>query len=142
MEYFLGSLLTLIAFYVFKLLNKSKENKSIRPIITQSYIHNLIAPAIPIMELLQKYNKPETQSSLYEKSFLTTVLVLDDHAYWIKDNSVYSANMHGNKIDNESVQILDIINMDDIQLEKMKFIIDKLTKGTDDDSGDSGYKKF
>jgi hypothetical protein len=40
----------------------------------------------------------------------------------------------------DSVKPVDIMGMDAVELEKMIFIIEKLTEGTANDSGDSGNK--
>lgn len=128
-------------FYFFNKNSSDKaETKSIMPrvFISQAYIHNLIKPALPILQVLSGPEKVVTQSSKHEESKFTKVLVLEDTAYWIKDNQVYSAKVLEDKIDGYSTSIVDTMGMDDVQLDKMIFIIDKLTEGTNNDRSDSG----
>lgn len=141
MEYLIGSLVAIAVFYFFN-KNSSEEAKpkTVMPkvLLSQAYVYNLIKPALPILQVLSEPEKVITQASKYEESKFTKVLVLEDTAYWIKDNQVYSAKVFENKIDGYSTSIVDTMGMDDVQLDKMIFIIDKLTEGTDNDRSDSG----
>jgi hypothetical protein len=67
------------------------------------------------------------------------VMVVDDQAYWIKDNTFFTADMVDDNLDNDSTRTVDTMGMDEVQLKKMIFIVDKLTEGTSNDRGDSGY---
>lgn len=140
MEYFIGTLLGIASVLIsFKIIKTTKKPNNFKLPYTQARIHSLISPAIPIMEMLEKLKPRESQSAILERSKTIRVLVMGDQAYWIKDNKVYEAVVEGNYIDNESAKVVDIINMDDIQLDKMKFIIEKLTEGNDNDSGNTGH---
>jgi len=98
--------------------------------ISQSYIYKTIAPAMPILDILKKLEYKETQARKFEKSLMMRVFVMDNEAYWIKDNAVFVANMADeNNIDKTSAKQLDMISMDKIQLEKIAFVIEKLTEG-------------
>ena len=142
MQYLIGSLLgiatTLLCFY---LINKSTI--TVDPIkidISQSLIHEVIKPALPILAIIDKLTPKETQASKFEKSMLVRVMVVEGEAYWIKDNIVYQATLdEEDNIDKETTNVVDIIHMDDIQLKKMMFIIEKLTEGLDDDNSNTGH---
>jgi flagellar hook-basal body complex protein FliE len=110
--------------------------------LSQAYVYNLIKPAMPILEMLSEPSKVETQSLKHEESKFTRVLVLEDSAYWISNNQVYSAKITEDRIDGESTAIVDIMGMDKVELDKMIFIIDKLTEGTDNDHSNSGNKEL
>jgi hypothetical protein len=110
--------------------------------LSQAYTYNLIKPALPVLELLAEPDKLVTQSSKHEESKLTRVLVLENTAYWITNNQVYYANISEDKIDMESTSVVDTMGMDKVELDKMIFIIDKLTEGTDNDHSNSGNKEF
>jgi hypothetical protein len=133
---------------VFYFLNRGRptslQSKGHMPkiFLSQAYIYNLIKPALPIMELLADKESKPTQSSVHEAKKFTTVLVLEDVAYWIKDNKVYSASILEDKIDGESTSVVDTMGMDEVELNKMIFIIDKLTEGANNDRSDSGNKEF
>ena len=109
--------------------------------ISQAYVHNLIKPALPVLEILNK-KEITTQSLKHNESRFTKVLILESTAYWISENKVYSANIEDNHIDTDTTSVVDIMGMDKIQLDKMIFIIDKLTEGMDNDRSDSGNKEF
>ena len=82
----------------------------------------------------------KTQSiNHYDKTNIK-VIIVDNNAYWIKDNIFYKAPLDGQSIDKESAEQVDTISMDKVQLDKMLFIMDKLREGTSDDSRGSGDK--
>lgn len=145
MEFLIGSLVAMAVFYF---LNRDRPNKmdtkSIMPkvFLSQAYVYNLIKPAMPILDILSGPIKVETQSSKHEESKFTKVLVLEDFAYWISNNQVYSAKITEDRIDGESTSVVDIMGMDKVELDKMIFIIDKLTEGTDNDHSNSGNKEL
>lgn len=107
-----------------------KKPKTLATKVSQSYIYEIIKPAVPILNILDKMKQQDTQSRNYEKSMSLRVYVLDGEAYWIKDNAVYVADMAKNQyIDKTTAKKLDIINMDDVQLKKIAFIVEQLTEG-------------
>lgn len=63
---------------------------------------------------------------------------MGNKAYWIKDNAFYEADLDGKNIDKESARIVDTMQMDKVQLDKMLFIMDQLRDGKSDDSGNPG----
>jgi hypothetical protein len=91
----------------------------------------------------KKYSRrlmSKTQSiNHYDKTNIK-VIIVDNNAYWIKDNIFYKAPLDGQSIDKESAEQVDTISMDKVQLDKMLFIMDKLREGTSDDSRGSGDK--
>jgi hypothetical protein len=121
----------LLLFYIFILKNNIKNNK--QPIISQSMLQHRYSN--------RKNNsrriKSRTQSKLhYDKSNIK-VIILDNNAYWIKDNIFYKAPLVNELIDKESAEQVDTIHMDKVQLDKMLFIMDKLREGIEDDSRSS-----
>lgn len=130
MEYLVGSLSTFIVLYFSAKIFFSKEiskNKAPTFRYSQSHIHEIIKPLLPPMKFMIK--KPDRQSSKHEKKTNVKVIILDNTAYWIKDNLFYSASLDNDKIDIDSTKVLDIMSMDKIQLDKMLFIVDRLRDG-------------
>lgn len=143
MEYLLSFLLgSLICFILLNRIKKKTKTVKINITRTQSAIYEIIKPAIPIIAVLEKYKEKDSQSRNIENKKTVKVMVVDGLAYWIRDNAVYSATLLGNEIDNSSVNVIDMMGLDAVQLEKMNFIVETLTKGKDDDRGNSGYKKL
>ena len=91
----------------------------------------------------KKYSRKminKTQSKIHYDKTNVKVIILDNQAYWIKDNIFYKAPIDGQSIDKESAEQVDTIHMDKVQLDKMLFIMDRLREGIDDDSRGSGDK--
>lgn len=138
MEYFVGFLSALFLVYLlFKLQIKShvilkNKIKSVR--YSQSHIHVLVSPLLPKTKNFKKIVK--SQSLLHESRFSIKVIIMDNKAYWIKDNIFYVADMIlDGTVDKETTRRVDTMGMDKVQLDKMMFIVDKLREGVLDDSG-------
>jgi len=115
-----------ISLYFFRVQKKTVQ----RQIVSQAMLHHRYAGA-------KKYKrkfKTKTQSAKHQEDSTTKVIVVDDEAYWIKNNTFYKAPLVNQKIDKDSAEKVDTTNMDKVQLDKMLFIVDKLTEGTSDDS--------
>ncbi len=130
MEYFIGSLSTFLTLFFcirFFLNDKDFKQKPNRFKYSQSHIYEIVKPLLPDIEFVKK--KPNRQSSKHEESTNVKVIILENKAYWIKDNLFYAAEMNNNKIDPDSTKVLDIMSMDKVQLDKMLFIVDRLRDG-------------
>jgi hypothetical protein len=137
MEYLLGSFTTFALLIFFSMLfknsiNKNNINKN-NVKYSQSHIFMHIKPLLPDMSNIKKIKN--TQSLDYERKINVKIIILDNYAYWIKENQFYKAEMVNNLIDPDTTTTVDTIGMDSIQLDKMLFIMDKLREGLDNDSG-------
>jgi hypothetical protein len=81
-----------------------------------------------------------SQSKVHHDKTNIRVIIVENNAYWIKDNIFYKAPLVNELIDKESAEQVDTISMDKVQLDKMLFIMDKLREGINDDSRGSGNK--
>ncbi len=145
MEYFLGAVTAFISMLGVLFLKKQKDKIVSVPNFryNQSYYFELIKPAIPILDYLNKEQKRSemSQAKKYLASQELVILFMDNQAYWIKDNAVYVADViKGNQINKESAKVVDTMAMDKVQLDKMMFIVEKLSEGTRHDSGYSGHQ--
>jgi hypothetical protein len=143
MEFLIGSAVALISVLLSRIIF-SKQDKPVKfklP-VSQSYVHEIIKPALPVLNILEKMQEVETQSRKYERSLTVKVMVVDNKAYWIKDSVVYSADVYDDEISKESTKVVDMMAIDEVQLKKMMFIIEKLTEGSQDDSGNTGYTQL
>ncbi len=139
MEYFIGSFSTMMVLYfVGKYGNPRRFNKdkivSIK--YRQSSMHEMVKHLIPIQSFLKKI--PETQSLKHEKRTNVKVIIVDECAYWVKNNIFYMAEMEDGFIDKETTRIVDTMGMDKVELDKMLFIMDRLREGEKDDRSSSG----
>lgn len=90
---------------------------------------------------IKKYSRKfatKTQSKIHHDKTNVKVIILDNQAYWIKNNIFYKAPLVDQLIDKDSAEEVDTINMDRVQLDKMLFIMDRLREGINDDSRGSG----
>lgn len=140
MEFLLGSIFTVLLFSTirfFVLRLNLKDRYSVNPVIyTQSRIHALIGQRMA--ELIYPKEPPKTQSRELASKGEIRVVFSDKHAYWIKDNKLYQADVANGQIDNSTKKIVDTMAMNKVELDKMFFIVQKLTEGKNNDSGNSG----
>jgi hypothetical protein len=136
MEYFLGSLLTLIVLLVmFKQTNKHDEKLKIDFKISQAYGYDLIKNIY-----LKKVKEEDfkTQAIKHATKNLIKVFFVGNNAYWIKNNAVYFTDTIDGNFDINNAKKLDMHTLDDVELKKMMFIIERLTEGDENDSSNSG----
>jgi hypothetical protein len=136
MEYFAGSIVTLVTMYIVaKLVNHPKNNlKPVKTNFSQSRQYELVADLVPTTLL-----KPLiTQSMKHEQSQYIRIFFVNDDAYWIEDHRVYTAKFQNGIVDKENKKTVDMTTIDKVELEKMIFVVERLTEGLSNDSGNSG----
>lgn len=146
-EYVIGFLFSILFFYTLLKINNNfsvSSGPKINPIKrSQSYIHSMVYPLLMMRDLhIEKMSRnKKTQSRTHEEKNNIKVIIMDNHAYWIKDNIFYTADMamDGN-VNKETTRIVDTMTMSKVQLDKMLFIVDKLREGNISDSGSTGNK--
>lgn len=141
MEYFAGFFIAFLLIYFiakFQLKYNILQEKTLQPIrYSQSHVHSLIFPLLPKNVKPKKIKK--TQATIHEAKNNIKVIIMDNSAYWIKDNAFYVADMAiDGTVNKDSTRRVDTNSMNRVQLDKMLFIIDKLREGTLDDSGSAG----
>ena len=140
MEFLFGSLVTLLAIITSKFyLNKTKKLRpSIVPSLSQAQKFELVRPYYALM--LNALPDPiDTQASRHYNATSVRVLFSDGKAYWIANNAVYTADINEEgTVEEESTTQLDIIGMDAVELDKISFIVEKLTEGKRNDNWSSG----
>lgn len=145
MEYFLGSVISLMLMLAIQVFYKkyNKTVSSFRVVQSQSILFEMIKPVyLTLMSNMPvNYNRPNTQSYKHYSQSHFKVMFIEDKAYWIKDNAFYVANVVDGFIDPESTETVDIMGMDKVQLDKMMFIVETLTEGTNaNDNWSTGDK--
>lgn len=141
MEYLIGFLISLVVMYGFFKAQQAYNIIYEHPIkvirYSQSHVHSLISPLLPKPEKIKKIKK--TQSVFHNENSHIRVIIMDDMAYWIKDNTFYTANMSmDGTVDKDTTRTVDTMGMNKVQLDKMIFIIDRLREGNLNDSGSTG----
>jgi type III secretion system FlhB-like substrate exporter len=137
MEYLVTAILTFILSWVIINIGKREKIRSFsKPIYTQSSIHETIKDFIP----KNLYEKPAiiSQSMKHVEKHMVKIIIIDNKAYWVKDNIFYVAETEYGNIIPETAEPVDITNMPKTELDKMLFILDNLDRGQNkDDSGSS-----
>ena len=134
MEYFLGSLITLLIMAYFSKRTRQVMSKKLKSVqLSQSYIDSLVSQKI--LDVLLPPEKKKTQSTNHFKKDEVRVIVIEGEAYWIVNQTLYVANLVNGTVDNDTTRKVDTMTMDDVQLEKTQFIVQKLTEGKGNDSG-------
>ena len=126
LEYFLGSISTIIAVVTLNILTRKNLSKNKFKVKTsQSYLYKLLSDiAVKDME---KSNR-DKQSDNYLKKHSLKVVIVENKAYWIKDNQLYVADSTSDGIDGDSTSKVDTMAMDAVELEKTMFIVEKLSE--------------
>ena len=137
MEYALGSIITIAVILVTRYFF-SRNPLDVPPQVrySQSHVYNLIAPFMPENSELRK--PVESQSSKYLDNITIRVVFLDDKAYWLKDDVFYVADAENQQIRHDTATQVDTMAMDKVQLDKIKFVVEKLTEGNQNDSRNAG----
>jgi hypothetical protein len=135
MEYFIGSVTTLVAVLIFSRYMKENPRPVLRIRVGQSHIHDL-AGSIPTLKLPP--NPKKTQSVNHSLISRTRVIFTGKKAYWISNNTFLQADTVGGEIITSTQKPVDLINANKEELDKMIFIVNKLTEGRLNDFGNSG----
>ena len=141
MEYLLGSVITIITIFTVSrtMLRNISNHRTIRPVYTQSRIYEMTTP---FANMSFGQSPIDTQSSRHYLNSGTKFVMYNRSAYWIKDNTVYSADVLDGIIQEDSAKTVDIMSMDKVQLDEMIYIIDILTEGASNENGSSGNKEL
>lgn len=142
MEYLTGFFTAFLLIYIFVKINTTKNiivEPKIKPLrYSQSHVHFLISDLLPKNKLKAKVKK--SQSTIHDKKNSIRVIIMDNNAYWIRDNTFYMADMSiDGTVNKDTTRQVDTHTMSKVQLDKMLFIIDQLKKEEDDDSRGSRY---
>ncbi len=139
MDFILGAVLSLLSVFVTqKFIIPYNNNRKVSIFYRQSDVFETIKPALPILNELKEM--PETQASKYfDSKYTIKVMMFENQAYWIKDNSVFVADIVDGNVDKSGAKVVDTMAMDKVQLDRLSFIIETLTKGRNNDSGNPRF---
>ena len=141
MEYFVGAVVTLATVFLMnRLIGKHLAGQKIKsPVFSQTRLFEMTADMIPIEDLLPSFGKRlDTQSARHFDRNSTRVLFMDGVVWFIKNNTLYNVESEDGQFEEDLAKKVDTMGMDDVQLKKTIFIVEKLTEGIKNDSGNSG----
>ena len=130
MEYLVGSLATIITVLLSRLFFKKKETRKVSVEIRESQAirFEMIKDSGAIYDLL--HPKVKTQATTHHENNLVRIIFVESQAYWIRSNVFYTADLDEmGLVDFDSTRAVDTMTMSKVQLDKMSFIVEKLTEG-------------
>ena len=135
MEFVLGSLITLGIVVTGNLVLRKplREATETKLRYSQTHIYSLMTPLLDYVPATPKEAGPK-QSLKYIQSSYIRVVIVDDSAYWIKDNALYTAEVVDGTVSKESSRRVDTMSMDKVELDQTMYIVEKLREGLDEDS--------
>lgn len=89
---------------------------------SQSAIHNKVKIVSPVPEKKKIFS----QSMGHIQKHMLRVMVIENKAYWVKDNIFFVAETNNGNVLHETAQQVDTSDMSKSDIDKMMFILDKL----------------
>jgi hypothetical protein len=145
MEFLLGSVITLVTLFVAaKQFAKSKAvNLKVNVHYSQTRAFELTRPLHLLEDMVKLVmTKPVTQTTKFDDSLHVKVVIADNEAYWISNNTFYVADVRDRMVIQESARAVDTMTMDDVQLKKISEIVEILREEGQDDRRGPGDKKL
>ncbi len=145
MDYLIGFLSSLLLIYIgvrmtakYMIFQQAKNSKvQIRQSDNHLVIYSILTSRG--INIRPEQKNTMTQSKKHENMESIKVIIMDNNAYWIKNNVFYTAEVDQfGTVDKDTTQVVDTMAMDDVQLDQMLFIIDRLKEETFNDRGGSG----
>jgi len=134
-EFLIGAAVTMIAYMITqKVVRNTFETKKLADLkYSQSHIYEIVKP---YLQFAEAFAIPEnTQAVNYIRNAYMKVMIVKDRAYWIKNNTFFTAKVLNGQVQKETAQQVDTMSMDAIQLKEMIFIVEKLREESDDNRG-------
>ena len=88
----------------------------------------LLMPWMYLLESIIFMFTPEKEVGSMDEEYVVRIAMLDDKAYWVDDNIFYEADMIDGDPDIESARPIDAINISDVEVDKLLFILDTLNE--------------
>jgi len=145
MEYFIGSLVTVLAILILyrPLKNiKIKTDKN-KLKISQSHYFEILSPYVSrFIAPGYWYDPPPRQSTNHKNSLSVKLVIHNNKAYWFHENNFYTAAVVNGEVDKATTKPVDTMSMNAVELNELSQIVDALQEGTGNDSSNSGNQKF
>jgi predicted XRE-type DNA-binding protein len=131
MEFMFGAIFMLIVLLFFGRIMKQTKVTRVLPVVYSQSRTNQINNRYDFVKSIKKI----TQSSEdFRQNNMLKVITIDGLAYWIEENALYQAEIINRNIIQETKKKVDTHTIDGVELDKIVFIVDRLTKGNDDSS--------
>jgi hypothetical protein len=137
MEELVVLLLTIpVSWFIIKRIRKKSKKKFSKALYRQSDIHKLLKYFFSIP--LSNNEKPSSQLTKHKEKSMIKVIVLNDEAYWVSDNTFYVAQAIDGEVQTHTAEPVNTNGLSKPELDKMLFILDSLKNGKKNDSSSAG----
>lgn len=119
LESILVGLATFSTLFIIHLVVKARALKVKEVMVTQSYKHELLKDFRHEPIEIEEIDEEELEDAL-------RVIIEKDKAYWVVDNSFYTADIVDGDIDQESIVEIDALKLSHNEMEKLLSILDAL----------------
>jgi tRNA splicing ligase len=138
MEYILAIGLTFVLSLAIIKFSIKRSIKSIKKIkYSQSHIYEKTRHFMP--QHKHEESVMLSQSMRHVQEHMIKIIVIDNKAYWVKDNIFYTAETNNGTVIPETAKPVNTSDMSKKDIDKMLFILDNLGKGKSrDDSSSTG----
>ena len=121
-------------------MNKKINKKMSRTLYSQKDTHELFKYFFAIDSFNQK--KSPSQLTKHTEKSMIKVIVLNNEAYWVSDNTFYVAQAINGEVQRHTAEPVNTNGLSKPELNKMLFILDSLKNGNKNDSGGTGDKRL
>jgi hypothetical protein len=130
--------LTLIAYWaILKVIKKRSKKVFSKTLYRQSDMHRMLKYFFSL-EITNNEKRPSQLTKRIEKDMIK-VIVMENQAYWVSDNTFYVAKAFEGEVLPDTAEPVDIESMSRKDIDKMLFILDNLKNGKEkDDSSSAG----
>jgi hypothetical protein len=138
MEYFIGSVITLIVISLTGFLARKVvvSEPKIQIKNSQSYYFTLLNRFL-VAEQIARVGKPSQMRKHIDKLY-TKILMVKGYAYWIRDNKLFKAEIVDNEVNEDNATEVDIMSMNEVELKEILLIVDKLKEDSYNDNWNAG----
>ena len=130
----------LASWFILEIVKKKSKKDFSKTLYRQSDIHRLLKYFFSIP--LSSNEKSSSQLTKHKEKSMIKVIVLNDEAYWVSDNTFYVAKAIDGEVQPHTAQPVNTNRLSKPELDKMLFILDSLKNGKKNDSGGTGNKRF
>ena len=138
MEYFIGSIITLIVISLTGFLARKivVAEPKIQIKNSQSYYFTILDRFL-MAEQMARVGKPSQMRKHIDKLY-TKILMVKGYAYWIRDNKLFRAEIIDNEVSEDNATEVDIMSMNEVELKEILLIVDKLKEDSYNDNWNAG----
>ena len=148
MDFLMGSISASLAIFLsYKVISRAIWDSQVYPLKVkayQSHKHQTLVDAGYSSKWMYDEEAPllKTQATDFHDSQAIRILIVEAKAYWIDRHILYTADVVNGDMDQNTAKPIDTMVLDKVQLDKIMFVVDKLTErynGEDSDPGKQGF---